>query len=260
MFRPRTQPTCSDLNSSASVRRSLPTRLPGALSAKGHWTLATIPRSPLAAILDAASSISPVFATLTKNTRGWGVSRLLRPAWGQSPLACHDCPVHPEPARERSRSARIQRAANSFIINTYKTDTKQTTLTTRRINTYEKTGGRGHYRLLAWDSQSWLSSFMFQGQGARVTDHLCSACLRVPRASAFSVPSPSVFKPAALARASGACENDSANHCVRRLAPLAHISPALSSRGLGHRPLKAETRVRIPLALPNFLSPSPLAR
>ena len=159
-------------------------------------------------------------------------------------------------------TARIPLAAISFIINTYKSDTKQTTLTTRRINTYEKTGGRGHYRLLAWDSQSWLSSFMFQARGAWATDHLYSACLRVPRASAFSasVPSPSAFKAAALARASGACENDSANHCVRRLAPLAHISPALSSRGLGHRPLKAETRVRIPLALPNFLSPSRLAR
>ena len=70
MFRPRTQSTCSDLYSSSVVRRCLPTRLPRALSPKGRSTLAPVPPSPFVAILDAASSLSPVFATLTKNTRG----------------------------------------------------------------------------------------------------------------------------------------------------------------------------------------------
>jgi hypothetical protein len=50
-----------------------------------------------------------------------------------------------------------------------------------------------------------------------------------------------------LAEASRPCENGSTGRsgklCADRTA-------ALSSRGLGHRPLKAETRVRIPLALP----------
>src|SRR5579863_9989326 len=39
---------------------------------------------------------------------------------------------------------------------------------------------------------------------------------------------------------------------VGKLSIRTQRSPALSSRGLGHRPLKAETRVRIPLALPTF--------
>ena len=70
MFSPRTQSTCSGLYSSSLVRLCLPTRLLRALSPKGHSTLAIVPLSPFVAILDAASSLSPVFATLTKNTRG----------------------------------------------------------------------------------------------------------------------------------------------------------------------------------------------
>src|SRR5271169_1000868 len=40
---------------------------------------------------------------------------------------------------------------------------------------------------------------------------------------------------------------------VRTLVIRTHGSLALSSRGLGHRPLTAVTRVRIPLALPNSI-------
>jgi hypothetical protein len=53
-----------------------------------------------------------------------------------------------------------------------------------------------------------------------------------------------------LAPAYGPCENACANGCARVSISYSHSSLALSSRGLGHRPLKAETRVRIPLALP----------
>jgi hypothetical protein len=52
-----------------------------------------------------------------------------------------------------------------------------------------------------------------------------------------------------LAQTSGPCENGCTDRFIRKLA-ITRKAPALSSRGLGHRPLKAETRVRIPLALP----------
>jgi hypothetical protein len=55
-----------------------------------------------------------------------------------------------------------------------------------------------------------------------------------------------------LAQATGPCEDESTNCFVRKLGISMHSSSALSSRGLGHRPLKAETRVRIPLALPTL--------
>ena len=164
-FRPRTHPTCSDLNSSVSVRRCLPTRLPTALSAKGHWTLATIPRSPLAAILDAASSISPVFATLTKNTGGGVYSSfsanplhspcpnplgVLKSTRAQSPTDPFDVrhrPIAAFPFRtlrlpavlvRRIRTS-AKRARIPFRIRTSKTQH----LNSFRIRTYEKTGVGG---------------------------------------------------------------------------------------------------------------------
>jgi hypothetical protein len=73
-LRPRIQSTCSGLYPFYVVRPCLPTSLARATSAKGHSKLAPALLYPLVAILDAASSISPVFATLTKNTRGWGTS------------------------------------------------------------------------------------------------------------------------------------------------------------------------------------------
>ena len=130
-FRPRTLSTCSDLNSSASVRRCLPTRLPTALSAKGHWTLATIPRSPFAAILDAASSISPVFATLTKNTRG-GVHPA-RQIFSFRNLTTRHSQLSTISFTIRT-SAKL--ACNPFRIRTSKTQH----LKLFRMNTYKKTG------------------------------------------------------------------------------------------------------------------------
>ena len=59
-----------------------------------------------------------------------------------------------------------------------------------------------------------------------------------------------------LAQATGPCENESTDCFVRKLGISMHSSSALSSRGLGHRPLKAETRVRIPLALPTLSGPT----
>ena len=60
-------------SSATSVHSALKsTRAPSPASPFGTRcsTPATAPLSPFAAILDAASSISPAFATLTKNTRG----------------------------------------------------------------------------------------------------------------------------------------------------------------------------------------------
>jgi len=244
-FRSRTQPTCSDLNSFAHVRQCLPSRLPTALFAKGHWTLASILRSPLAAILDAASSISPVFATLTKNTgvgctdsrraslfresfqrvRSSIIPLRLRPlcfhtlthsfasskrlsivfsisctlfqqntrVWGT--LARHS-PLPPMTTQltfnlqsirraltVSDLAARIRRAAISFIINTYKTDTKPTTLTTRRINTYAKPRGEGSLRFIRV-GQPFLA-VLFRVPSASRTGHRSHLLCVSPRPRVF---------------------------------------------------------------------------
>ena len=53
-----------------------------------------------------------------------------------------------------------------FRINTCKTVSKQTTLTTFRMNTYEKTGGGG----ARWRSHFWLRALASQINGYRTTD------------------------------------------------------------------------------------------
>jgi hypothetical protein len=75
MFSPRTQSARFVLYPSSVVHLWLPTRSPRALSAKGHSTLAPVPLSPFVAILDAASSISPLLPLLQK-TAGVGVTSL----------------------------------------------------------------------------------------------------------------------------------------------------------------------------------------
>jgi hypothetical protein len=135
MFRPRTQSTCSGLYLSSFVRRCLPTRLPRALSANGRSTLAPVALSPVVAILDAASSISPVFATLTKNTRGGVYSSFstnhlhsacpdpvralesTRASATPDPSGTRHHPLTPIPFRIRT-SAKCSR--NPFRMNTYR--------------------------------------------------------------------------------------------------------------------------------------------
>src|SRR5580693_4174360 len=129
MFRPRTQSTCSGLYSSSVVRLCLPTP---------HSTLAPVPLSPFVAILDAASSISPVFATLTKNTRGGVYSSF-------STNSAHGASAPPDPLDPCRRPLATipfkirtyeKRARNSCRIRTSKTQD----LKLFRMNTYEKNG------------------------------------------------------------------------------------------------------------------------
>ena len=143
-FRPRTQSTYSDLNSSSLVRPCLPTR---------HSTLATVPLSPFVAILDAASSISPVFATLTKNTRGWGTSASFLcgssaysasqryPFPSSTAVSCKLLAVSSLFATPNSFRIRtsVKSARNPFRMSSFKTKD----LKLFRMSIYKKTGGGG---------------------------------------------------------------------------------------------------------------------
>ncbi len=160
MFSPRTQSTCSGLYSSSVVRLCLPTH---------QSTLAALPLSAFVAILDAASSISPVFATLTKNTRGGVYSSL-----SANPLnsACPDAvgalkssralpstdpfdtrlgPIAAIPFIIRT-SAKCAR--NRFGMNTSKTKD----LKLFRMNTSKKTGrGRGPSTAVGMTDWRWMT-------------------------------------------------------------------------------------------------------
>jgi hypothetical protein len=112
--------------------------------------------------LDAASSISPVFATLTKNTGGWGVPsfsansvpsalKSTRALPSTDPFDVPHYPPHCFSFFHRSPVASHQsQVTKSFIIRTYakyvhnpfRMNTSKTQdLKLFRINTYEKTGG-----------------------------------------------------------------------------------------------------------------------
>ena len=96
--------------------------------------------------LDAASSISPLSATLTKNTRGWGSpssSQNLAAPNHRSPVTAPVLSLPPVTShRSQITKSFIIRtyakcARNSFGMNTSKTQD----LKLFRINTYKKTGG-----------------------------------------------------------------------------------------------------------------------
>ncbi len=128
MFRPRTQSIRSGFYSSSVVRLCLPTC---------HSTLAPVPLSPFVAILEAASSISPVFATLTKNTRGGVYSSFSTNSAHRSgpPDQLDPCrrPLATIPFKIRTYE---KRARNSCRIRTSKTKD----LKPCRMNTYRKIG------------------------------------------------------------------------------------------------------------------------
>ena len=135
MFRSRTQSTCSGLYSSSVVRLCFPTR---------HLALAPVPLPPFVAILDAASSISPVFATLTKNTRGGvyssssansvpSVLRLTRPQSPTDPVDPRRHPTDTIPLIIRSSAKGVR---NSCRMRSFKTQD----LKPFRICSYRKTG------------------------------------------------------------------------------------------------------------------------
>jgi len=102
--------------------------------------------------LDAASSISPLFATLTKNTRG-----------GSTPqsklLSFRNLTTRHSLLSTISFTIRTyqKRASNPFGIRTSKTRD----LNSFRICTYKKTprGVGAPLHRSQWDSQSWLSSY-----------------------------------------------------------------------------------------------------
>jgi hypothetical protein len=86
--------------------------------------------SPAVAILDAASSITPLFATLTKNTRGGGY-RFCPLSFMASPTSHHSLPTISFTIRTYEKRAR-----NPRRIRTSKTQD----LKPFRIRTYRKTG------------------------------------------------------------------------------------------------------------------------
>jgi hypothetical protein len=112
--------------------------------------------------LDAASSLSPLSATLTKNTRGWGVPsfsansvpsalKSTRALPSTDPFDALHYPLAPIPFRIRTCA---KRARNPFRIRTSKTQD----LKAFRMNTYEKTpGGRGP--LFSFTSSTSFTSF-----------------------------------------------------------------------------------------------------
>ena len=121
--------------------------LPDPLGTRYH-PFATLPLNPFVTILDAASSISPVFATLTKNTRG-GVSHSSNQNPAVLPVPNHRSPVIapllalPPVTNQKSRITKSftirtyeKRARNSRRIRTSKTQD----LKPFRMNTYRKTG------------------------------------------------------------------------------------------------------------------------
>ena len=106
--------------------------------------------------LDAASSLSPLFAALTENTRGWGShpsNKRVRnfPAAATDrgsrntdhssgfKLATHHSSFAPNSSRIRTYERRDRKP---FGIRTSKTKH----LKPFRMNTYKKTGGRGHLK------------------------------------------------------------------------------------------------------------------
>jgi hypothetical protein len=95
--------------------------------------------------LDAASSISPVFATLTKNTGGWGT-----PSFSANSVPSALKSTHALPSTDPFDALHCPLAAIPFTIRTYEKCTrnpcrmntsKTQDLKLFRINTYEKTGG-----------------------------------------------------------------------------------------------------------------------
>jgi len=94
--------------------------------------------------LDAASSLSPLFATLTKNTRGWGVpSFSANSVPGVYPDRGVKIHIQPRPAlspqltgKSRIICTYAKPARNSFTMNTSKTQD----LKPFRMNTYRKRG------------------------------------------------------------------------------------------------------------------------
>lgn len=110
-----------------------------------------------------------------------------------------------------------------------------------------------------------LISYLFGPIPRSTSPGLCSTSFHVLIAACPSISIPSSLsrhggpihgRRPLLAQVRGPCENDILlTVFVPKPVTHADSSPALSSRGLGHRPLKAETRVRIPLALPT--SPLP---
>ena len=111
---------------------------------------APIPLSPFITILDAASSISPVFATLTKNTRGGVYSTFsanslhsaspgpvgaLKSTRTQSPTGPFDARHRPIAAIPFNIRTSEKHPRNSFRIRTSKTNG----LKLFRMNTYKKT-------------------------------------------------------------------------------------------------------------------------
>jgi hypothetical protein len=106
--------------------------------------------SPNVDALDAASSLSPLFATLTKNTRGWGAhpsnqNLAVLPAPNHKSPATALVPFLPPVTSHQSRITKsftirtyAKRAHNPFTMNTSKTQH----LKPFRMNTYEKRGER----------------------------------------------------------------------------------------------------------------------
>jgi hypothetical protein len=101
----------------------------------------TIPSiTPLPTNLDAASSISPLFATLTENTRGGGYIFQSKFFSFRNLTTLHSLLVYPQASRTATISFRIRtsakRARNPRRIRTSKTQH----LKPFRMNTYEKRG------------------------------------------------------------------------------------------------------------------------
>jgi hypothetical protein len=133
-----------------SQKRAVLSPLPAILTSHRQPPENKITLGPAVAILDAASSLTPLFATLTKNTRGWGTSAsflCVSSAYSASPrylflssktVSCKLSAVSVRPVTPNSFIIRTsaKRARNSSRIRTSKTRH----LNSFRIRTYEKTG------------------------------------------------------------------------------------------------------------------------
>jgi len=145
---------------------------------------ATISRSPFAAILDAASSISPVFATLTKNI---GVTSFkpkppsarssLSQSCGHSPFTSHRSPITVATNSFTIRTSE-KHTDNPFRIRTSKTQD----LKPFRMNIYEKTPRGG----VAASSRQWPPSHQNGGVTTGSANHNSDqAVFQVERRSAW---------------------------------------------------------------------------
>src|SRR3984957_8112278 len=106
---------------------------PATLTISLHLTENTANLNPTSANLDAASTISPLLATLTQNTRGWGYRLIPSPL----PAEYFLLSSHPPFANSFRIRTYEKRARNSRKIRTSKTQD----LKPFRICTYKKTGG-----------------------------------------------------------------------------------------------------------------------